>query len=288
MLTRYISYAVASVVLSSCASSKMLVHRETPDTLNGAKLLSIESVEAALLEDASYASRIKSVREEGVRYGHNLGMIARAKNINDWLMKNNTEFAVVYNFGQLMIDGKYLPARIDRVAGYKKIEDGRLYQTRLSYRIASKPELVIGVPTHLEYLYQNVPPVYKPNPVTLPVRSEKEEIRVWREGLSEGFDTGVIQVTESFKFDFAELVRDYTGMARYIDLINKGILPRPVIMAEDKGIAISADGQTLNIGDEVYFIEDNSQFVSPQLWEPRLETGMPSVLTRDSKGTAHE
>ena len=144
--------------------------------------------------------------------------------------------------------------------------DGSVRIIRHGIRLASEPRLVTTTPTYLNYLYQSPQPVERPNPLGLPV-SGTEEVAVWKAGVKKGWEQGVIQADRSFDRSLALLRRDFDGMLRYIDMVNRGVLSAPKLMAETQTAFVSSDGKQLNIGDVVVRIDHKSNFQHISKWE---------------------
>lgn len=230
--------------------------------------MSISSVEEEVQSSQKDGGRVRAVRQVGLAAGIHHGRRWRQRQINDWLSDRRKELSMTFNFEQVLIDGVYLPPRVEEVKAHvEKTEAGNLRFIRHAYRLASAPELVVSPPTFLNYLYQIPDPVDPPNTLGLPV-SGTGEVRAWRDAVIEGWKVGVDQASAEFEADLNLLQRDFGGMLRYLDLVYKGLITLPRLDSDDSGIVISADGRSLNLGDEIVTIEQAPRFQHQELWEP--------------------
>ncbi|MDQ2077515.1 type IV secretory system conjugative DNA transfer family protein [Marinimicrobium sp. ABcell2] len=231
--------------------------------------MSIRSLDDELERERVESGKINAVRQVGMAAGIHRGRKWRQEQINDWLEDLNEVLAVTWNFEQVLIDGIYLPPRVDTIEGHvEQMDDGGLRFIRQGFRLASRPHLVATPPSYLNYLYQVPDPIEPVNRLGLPER-DTPEIAAWREAVIEGWKIGMEQADQEFRADLALLRRDFGGMLRYIDLVARGLITMPRLSSEDFGIIISADGQVLNIGDEVIRIELPPSFQHHELWQMR-------------------
>jgi|GEM_PF-5483329 len=216
--------------------------------------------------------RLKSLRSVAIATGISHGRKWRQKKINAWLEDMHVELATTFNFEMLLIDGVYFPSRIDEVKSHVElVNDKQIRFIRHSYKIATQPKLVLQAPTFLNYLYQVPDNVTPPNPLALPIKGTSEE-QVWSDGITLGWQLGIDQANDSFEQDINLLIRDYTGLNRYFDLVQKRLIKPPQINIDEKGIVITARGKTLNVGDELIGISADPTFNHPELWDTKSET----------------
>jgi defect-in-organelle-trafficking protein DotC len=226
------------------------------------------------------ALRLKSIQEVGFESGVYRGRRWRQEKINSWLKDMNNMLATTFNFDQVIIDGVFLPPRVEEIKGHvEKRDDGSLRIIRQGYRIASEAELVVSPPTYLNYLYQKVDPPKPLNRLGLP-EAKTNEVHVFREAVVEGWKLGVKQADLQFNQDLNLLKRDYGGMLLYIDLVTKGLISPPKVNNQSFGVMISGDGKTLNVGDEILTIGRTPSFQHHEKWET-LPEGV-------SQGESHE
>lgn len=263
-----LSLAVAVLASVGCASkSKQINYDSLAGSFEASQQLSIDSIDEASKARGDVADKLKGIEDVAIMFGVNQGMIYRTRQLNSTVEEMATELAVTYNFHQLLIDGMYLPPRVQVMNGHSEAKDGYLRNIRLSYKIVSAPVLVTEPPNFLNYLWQDVPDYQAPNPGGLPRRGNKVERKVWADGFVKGWGFGIKQADIGFEEDQNALVRDFHGMMRYIDLVSKGIINKPKIVSQNFGIAISTDGKTVNVGDEVFFVGEDAVFQSAEKWK---------------------
>lgn len=267
-----LAIALIGLVLVGCATTdgaRSTEQGERIPELEQLMNMSIRSLEDELDRERAESGKLNAVRQVGMAAGIHRGRAWRQEQINEWLEELNEVLSVTWNFEQLLVDGVYLPPRVDVIEGHvESMEDGRLRVIRQGFRLASKPQLIVTPPTFLNYLYQVPDPIEPVNRLGLPERGTAE-IAAWQEAVAQGWKFGVEQADQEFRADLALLRRDYGGMLRYIDLVAKGLITMPRLSSEEFGIIVSADGQVLNIGDEIISIELPPSFQHHELWQIR-------------------
>lgn len=219
------------------------------------------------------ATQAAAVKQVGTEAGIYNGRRWRQKQINSWLVDMNNMLSLTFNFEQVLIDGVYLPPRVDEIKGHvEKMDDGSLKVIRQGYRIASSPTLIVTPPTYLNYLYQIVDPEKPVNRFGLP-EMNSSQVPIWQKAVLDGWQIGVRQADIEFTTDLNLLKRDYGGMLRYIDLVEKGMISKPKIVNKAYGVMISANGKELNVGDEIITIGRTPTFQHHDKWEVLEEGG---------------
>ncbi|MFT6909029.1 MAG: defect-in-organelle-trafficking protein DotC [Oleiphilaceae bacterium] len=268
------------ISLAGCASTsdKQVEDIDTSNPLyykeiNDLAGQSIKSLSEAIKGIVGDGSRLHVIREGGFKAGRSAAIKARNKTFNEYIGRYNIYLSSVFNFEQLLIGGSYLPPRIDIIRGQvTKGEDGSLNKVRLGYRIATEPTLVTQKPTHLNYLYRLPQVEATVSDISLPIKGNRVEVETWTNGVKDGWVHGMRQAEIAFVEDINLLHRDFTGLLRYIELANKGIVAMPDISTIERGIVMSKDGRMLNVGDEIVSIDSDPLFKSYQLWTPRIQS----------------
>jgi defect in organelle trafficking protein DotC len=283
MLRKKFILVVASAVMVSCSSSPAREQNYSSE-FERISLMSITSLSDAIKDDANEGNRLTTIMEVGKKAGRAAGLKTRNQQINNDLTKHNRYLSTIFNFEQLIVAGSYLPPRIDKVEGeIKKIDGSKINIIRQGYRIATEPTLITQRPTHLNYLYRLSEDEDNINPIGLPRRDNKEELTVWKEAVKKGWLEGMRHADIAFLEDINLLKRDFSGMLRYIELANKGIVAMPDISKKDRGVVMSSNAKMLNVGDEILSIDSSPLFKSIQLWEPRIKS-----LGRESENKGAE
>ncbi len=264
--------ALLCTLIVGCASHGTPKSDDGPQPIPELEALldqSIRSIDDELEREREASGHNRAIRQVGTAAGIHQGRSWRQEQINEWLEQLNEVLSVTFNFEQLLVDGVYLPPRVDKISGHvERMDNGNLRFIRQGYRLASDPQLVVTPPTYLNYLYQIPDPIDPPNRLGLPERGT-EQVAIWKEAVVEGWKIGVEQADQEFRADLALLRRDYGGMLRYIDLVAKGMITMPKLNSEEFGIIVSADGKVLNIGDEIISIELPPSFQHHERWQMR-------------------
>jgi defect-in-organelle-trafficking protein DotC len=288
MFSKTLIWLTLIPMLAGCAS-------DVVDTRSGQKLKEVPELTRLLNESiksveneignanggGADAIRLQSVKEVGFAAGVYQGRRWRQEKINFWLNDMSNWLSTSFNFEQLLIDGVFLPPRVEEIKGHvEKNEDGSLRVIRQGYRIATEAELVTSPPTYMNYLYQKVDPEQPLNRLGLP-EMNSNQVEVWQKAVVEGWQLGVKQANIEFEQSLNLLRRDYSGMLTYIDLVNKGIISPPQVSSSSFGVMVSADGKTLNIGDEILSIGRSPNFQHHYLWQSLSEGGHADEIRND-------
>lgn len=280
MFAKALAFLVMLPIFFGCTSqpTKSESSQKVTDVPELTSLLneSINSVETEIRNangGGAEAIRLQSVKDVGFAAGVYQGRKWRQEMINSWLTDMNNWLSTNFNFEQLLIDGVYLPPRVEEIKGHvEKMEDGSIRVIRQGYRIATDAELVTSPPTHINYLYQKVDPQQPLNRLGLP-EMNSNQVEVWQKAVIEGWQLGIKQANIEFEQSLNLLRRDYAGMLTYIDLVNKGVISPPKVTSSNFGVMVSADGKTLNIGDEILTIGRMPSFQHHYLWQSLSEGG---------------
>jgi defect-in-organelle-trafficking protein DotC len=167
--------------------------------------------------------------------------------------------------------------RFDLSADQKEIRT-----MRVQYIMDQPPRAVTQPPTWRDYLWREYPYPEPPHPALLPKNPEEEA--VWEAAVEEGWQSGLEQAQLSWENNLNRLVRDIRGRVTYRVLESRKIVQRPVMVGSTPTITVSADGRTLNAGDQVYSITVPMEFTPDTNWKPlwrQVDTNGPRFQLLD-------
>ena len=249
------------VLLSSAAAAE-------PVTLEA--LQSLKSRVAGGKDQATEFSEIRAETQKAaaLTVGAQGGLKSRNLEIRRLLKARSTQLNTLFNFSQLLIDGRLIPPVIQtgervfvREGDLAARETGRIYRIHALARISQTP------PVWQDYLLLDFPAPARPNEALLP-ENEQEEAR-WRVWVRQGWEAGLEQALRVFEQNMARLQRDYTGMLTYHRLAGRGVISSPFLGRLDRGALI--EGDTLRIDDRLLRLTRPAEFVAPEDWAPLVE-----------------
>lgn len=210
--------------------------------------------------------RDEAMREAAFRVGVQTGAKWRYGELNDAMRAHARALDRIFNFSQLLIEGRVRPPVIVRAGGSYRIDTDELAQsTTIEYRIADDAALVARAPSWRQYLIEDLE-VVEPNPALYP--TDDAERKRWRAGVLRGWRRGIEQANRLFRQNLARLRRDFVGALRYHLLARqKMIRPPEIARAEDPH---EADADAVRIDHTLYRITAPAQWRPVDEWRPRI------------------
>jgi len=215
--------------------------------------------------------RLSALREVATSYGARGGLAHRTSEIGVTLQTKTAIMDQIYDFRRLLIpapSGLLIePPIISEGDDALLIEEGgqtaavtdKIYNINREARIVSAPR------TWRAYLERDWGEVTLPPQVLFP--QNNKEKKIWIEYLTRGWTEGVAQANEIFQADLNKLVADYSGMIRYRNLLNKGIVSAPYALQVDRGV--TGGGDEMRVGDRAVQITGPSQLMTEAYeWQP--------------------
>lgn len=209
--------------------------------------------------------RVAAVRQEALRVGAQSGLAKRYEAITTYLDANENRLNVLYNFAPF-VDGKILLPAVSKNQDTFTLdaEDGTATMVRTSYTISQEAQIISSPPTWRDYLYQEFEMPEESHSSVLPVGPK--EIKVWEEGIVEGWKAGITMADEVFSDRLADLTKNIEERYRYQLLLNQGVVTAPVAGVDRR--SITYDGRTINVGETVYSVEQPVNYTASPEWKP--------------------
>jgi len=195
--------------------------------------------------------------------GSSSGLKWRYDQIMENLLEPNAQHLNrIFDFSRFMVDGKiYLPAV--RIAKDDiTFEDDKQTLIRVSYTISEEAILRSSAPNFRDYLYRDFPTPEDPHWKLLP--ENKEERARWKAKVSEGFSKGVEQANDVYRDRLAEMRSDYLDRQNFLNLVSKNMVSQPSILVKENGITFN--GRTMNVGEIVYQMSGDAEYLNETNW----------------------
>ena len=243
---------------------------EMPDV----KVMSLEEMESVTAPPGSDKAatpedrlRVPAIRDAALSYGALGGLAWGSKQINQMLQADASNLSKTYDFNHFLIHEQggvtILPPVISSSQNtYEQSDAGRTLRVADSYyQILEQARFAPVSPLWQTYLMRTFSAPEKPLPNVLPKTAAERDL--WKNFVAQGWEKGLMQARETFKIDLRRLERDYTGMIRYSELLEKNMVSAPVVASTNLGV--TGNGQNARI--------DDRQFKITQ--DPRLNVNNP-------------
>lgn len=211
--------------------------------------------------------RAGAVRDAALSYGAKGGLAWASRQINLILEKQAGELSRIYDFNRFLIQeqGATLlpPVIVEAKDSYEQQDAGRTLRVAdRYYHIIEQARFAPVAPLWHSYLIMSFSPPAKPEDSLLPKDTERE---LWRKFVAEGWDHGVQQAIDTYRLNLRRLNRDYLGMIRYSELLEKNMVTPPVVANQNLGV--TGTGLDMRQNDQLYRIIN----------DPRLNVAHPDI-----------
>lgn len=219
-------------------------------------------------ENALNALRAEALKESAQAYGARAGLYARMREINRMLDREADRLDAVFPFAPLLLAHGVVPPVIQ--VGQDTVRKNSNTQLRFAdavFNLVSPAKLALTPPDWRTYLYVRAARPEPPDETLLPDRAKAAEVALWERYVDRGWKNGVRQANRTFEVQLHRLERDLIGMARYRELLAKGMVTPPRVTEDLRGVTDL--GNTLLVNDRVLEIAENTRFIADnQRWKP--------------------
>ncbi|MCH9756187.1 MAG: type IV secretion system DotC family protein [Gammaproteobacteria bacterium] len=195
-------------------------------------------------------SKIRSMglRETALSLGAQSGLAARAKNIDDQLVRQTRNLDAIFDFKALILDNNVLPPVLLQGNNTLNLASGQAIRVSdRTYKLAKQARFITTPPNWRQYLWLDYKKPDEPHVSMLP--NSKEERQVWCYYVEQGWQNGVEQADTILSENIARIKEDFTGMILYRKLLAMNMVSPPYVSHTDLGI--TGNGDELHIDDRV-------------------------------------
>jgi defect-in-organelle-trafficking protein DotC len=218
--------------------------------------------------------RAPALRDAALSYGVQGGLAWASRQINEMLEAKAENLTRTYQFNRFLIKGPggvtILPPVISESRDtYEQSDAGKTLRVADTYyQIISQARFAPVAPLWHTYLIRSYTVPDRPPEMLLPKNAGERD--VWRRYVAEGWDQGIRQAQMIFKQDLNRLERDFTGMARYSQLLETHQVTAPIVASQDYGV--TGTGEDMRVNDTAMKITA----------DPRLNVQRPSLTPTEA------
>lgn len=244
------TYAISLMLLASCAGvNSQNGQMGNTDTLAGLQAMA-NSSKPSINGDPKANNKFREIalQETALSLGAQAGLAARAKTIDDQLVKETRNLDTIYDFKALLLDNNVLPPVL--VEGRNTFNMANLQTIRASdrtYKVIRQAHFVTTPPGWRQYLWMDYTKPDIPHVSLLP--KTKEEKKIWYAYVEKGWQQGMDQANTILEENIARIKEDYIGMILYRKLLAMNMVSAPYVSHTDLGI--TGDGNEIHIDDKV-------------------------------------
>lgn len=232
------------------------------------RLEALREGDVSSLEEAKATDiRLRAMKEAATSLGIQEGYAYQVGILKGLIEKEAESYDAAFDFSSLMRAGgkianeQYvIPPVISEVKDtMSQKEDGR--QMVLSgqvFTIISNVKLSSAPPDWRQYIFTDeATETTAPPKDLLPKNSDERE--KWKGWIDEGFKSGLEIGDIEFRDRIARLRLDFTGMARYMRLVEEGKVREPTVAIQH--IKLDGDDKTMKIRTSIYTITEDASMV---------------------------
>lgn len=154
----------------------------------------------------------------------------------------------------------------------EQLKDSVLTRINASFVVDEEAVIVTSIPTFRDYLVREFSKPTELHPALLPA-NEDEEI-LWDKGQQQGWEIGLNQAVEIFTDGFNEMERDLIGRVTYLKLKSLNMIGNAELQVTRAGVTFN--GRAMNVGEEIFRIEDIAQYTSMTEWRTAWKIPNPT------------
>ncbi len=267
----------------------------SPEPLSDAEMVKLDNLKKLnydqLKANQKVSNKASSIRnialyEMALSIGMRSGLYSRAKEINDYLVDNNSILDDIFDFRELILPDRIIPPVLieahktmdassseslpnnkdafllnnnptGQELSKSKVKIARaqnnfttLRITDRLYKILKQARFAVTVPSWRDYLSMEFVMPAMPESAILPKNNDEKE--TWAEGVEAGWAMGLSQADQILQQNLMLLKRDYLGMLRYRKLLAMGIVSKPYVSKRNYGV--TGNGDEIKINDRVLTI----------------------------------
>lgn len=260
MLNTVQNFVVAATL--SCFASGVYSQSSQMDAILG-----IGSSSASTQERVGYA-REQILRESAVALGARAGLSDRSRELVAVLDGRSAALDVRYNFNPMVIGASVLPPVISESRDVVALESTAMRVAGAVFKIDEPARFAMPTPTWRDWLYVGL----DGSGVSAPslggsAPSTPAERELWQRLVRESHEQGRAQAQAVFDANLALLDRVHSGMRRYFDLWQRGMVSAPII-ASNTDLVLREGPNTISVGNTLYRITAPTDFRVHQQWTP--------------------
>ncbi len=192
--------------------------------------------------------REAALREMALTLGAQASLSYRAKEIDEELVKHTRYLDQIFDFNALVLEHNVLPPVLLEGRNELNLADTNTIRvSNRTYKVHKQARFITAVPNWREYLWMDYTAPELPHASLLPIN--REEQRVWADGIASGWEKGNEQANTILEESIARIKEDFNGMILYRKLLAMNMVSPPYVSQSDLGV--TGDGDEIHIDDRV-------------------------------------
>lgn len=244
-------------------------HADAPDTSH----MSLQDIASLSADSAPVAAaiapaRANVLREAALPLGSHKGLADRSAELIAALDARATRLDTMYRFGALITHNGMLPPVITEARDAIEASNDQVRRADAMYKIVVPARFTSVAPSWRDYLYVGlrIKAQVDPLPFASMLPKTGAERAYWKQQVEVGYEQGRALANQILETNLARLNRDYTGMLRYSELLNRGMVSQPEVAVAPR--IVSGDRNHIDVGDTLYRVTDHGGFVTdPSRWQ---------------------
>jgi len=229
----------------------------------------IDGIINNVMQDEFKGLRNNAIFDEAFKYGIQSSLYKVLTDFSIKLEKIAPYYSKNFNFAPFMLyNGRVKPpVLVVTTASLEKESKFMLRKTDKALTFYKQAEVTIDIPTFRDYLTFTPIRPEQPNILLLPLPKKPEELIIWQKGASAGWIQGLRQAYIVINEGLVSLVRDFTGMDYYTNMLKSNFVTMPIVTKSD--LSTHTNGTTMNIGESTFVISELPKFnTDSQSWVP--------------------
>lgn len=247
---RKLLLVVCLVAIAACTPRNTYNNIGDTSSLAGLKAMGATKKESEHRATKESETKIRSMalREMALSLGAQSGLAARAKTIDEQLIKQARSLDTIFDFKSLLLDNNVLPPVLLQGNNTLNLASGQAIRiSDRTYKLAKQARFITTPPNWRQYLWLDYSKPDLPPPAMLP--NTKEERQVWCFYVEKGWQQGVEQADTILSENIARIKEDFTGMILYRKLLAMNMVSPPYVSHVDLGV--TGNSEELHIDDRV-------------------------------------
>ena len=212
--------------------------------------------------------RFKVLKETAYTLGFRGGVVDKANELITILNSRADKLDLIFNFSPLISKDGVLPPVIVEASDVAAFSKDQVRTANHVYKIQTEEKFVSNPPAWTDYLFIGLPTKftedYIPNGVK--PKTSKETV-LWKDSVKHGWEDGQRFAVDILEANFNRLVRDYTGMMRYSELLQQRMITKSKTARSIS--TITGDEKQIILGDELQRLIEKSSFeLDVDKWRP--------------------
>lgn len=212
--------------------------------------------------------RFKVLKETAYTLGFRGGVVDKANELISILNSRADKLDLIFNFSPLISKEGVLPPVVVEGSDVAAFTKDQVRTANHVYKIQVEEKFVSNPPSWTDYLFMGLPTKFTEDYIPNGVKPKNsEETSLWKDSVKTGWDDGQKFAVDVLEANFNRLVRDYTGMMRYSELLQQGMITKSKTARSIS--TISGDEKQIILGDELQRLIEKSSFeLNVDKWRP--------------------